>query len=517
MASPLDMRPGDDGIATAWRSILVALVCILTAIGFLYLETARSMVDIWLRSDTYAHGFTILPIGLWLVWERRRGLSQGIPAPTLTPVWLMLPLGMVWLAAHLIDVLVVQQYALVGFWMLAIWALLGTSVARYLAFPIAFLLFAVPVGEGLTYPMMEFTADFTVGMLRLTGIPVFRDGTFFSIPSGDWSVVEACSGLRYLIASVTLGVLYAYLTYTRLWKRLVFIGFAIAVPVLANGLRAYLIVMLAHLSDQRLATGVDHLIYGWVFFGIVVTILFAVGAIWRDPPSDTVPLPAPVGGPRHRVAVVALAAVCAAGLWSGLAWVLDRPGAESAIGLQAPNPAGDWQLTDETAWDWRPRIVGADGELNRFYRGPRGQGPVSLYLGVYRSQRQGAELVSSANQMALQQDPHWSDKEIVRRSIALPGGVLTVDQHRLASRDDRRLLVWSWYRVGRIATGDPYLAKLAEAGQRLVGGRRDGAAIAVAAPYENRPEEAAKVLTDFLSVMSASIAAELDRAVATEP
>ena len=178
------------------------------------------MVSIWERSDTYAHGFLIIPISLWLVWERRQGLKQLRPVPTLLPLLLFVPLGLGWLLADLVDVLVVQQLAFVGMLEVAIWAALGHQVARYLAFPILFLFFGVPMGEGLVYPMMNFTADFTVGMLELTGIPVYREGTFFTIPTGHWSVVEACSGVRYLIASVTLGVLFAYLSYSKWWKRL---------------------------------------------------------------------------------------------------------------------------------------------------------------------------------------------------------------------------------------------------------------------------------------------------------
>src|SRR4029077_9557246 len=144
---------------------------------------------------------------------------------------------------------------------------------------------AVPFGEALIPPLINFTADFTVGALQLTGVPVYREGSFFTIPSGNWSVVEACSGLRYLIASFTLGALYAYLTYRSLKRRLVFIGLSIIVPVLANGVRAYLIVITGHLSDMRLAVGIDHLIYGWVFFGIVMLLLFWIGTFWREDQS----------------------------------------------------------------------------------------------------------------------------------------------------------------------------------------------------------------------------------------
>lgn len=516
MATSADSIIGEGERPMGRAAALVALAAAFGAITFVYWGTAWSMVAIWLRSDTYAHGFLILPISLWLIWERRAAFAHVRLQPTLAPVWLMLPVCLAWLAGHLVDVLVVQQYAFVGLLILATWALLGTPLTRFLAFPIGFLLLAVPVGEGLMYPMMNFTADFTVEMLRLTGIPVYRDGTFFSIPSGDWSVVEACSGIRYLLASVTLGVLYAYLTYTKLWKRAVFTVFSVLVPVIANGLRAYMIVMIAHLSDMRLATGVDHLIYGWVFFGIVITVMFVVGAIWRDPPAPAMPVSAH-SAPGRRALPVALTAVVVASLGAGMAWALEPPTAleDSPVVVRAPDPAPEWRRERAELWDWRPRVVGADGEFYAYYRGPGG--PVGLYLGVYRRQREGAELVSSSNQMVLQKDTVWSDKEIVSRRIPTASGEMTVTQHRLASRTGLHLLVWEWYRVGRLETSNPYLSKLAEVGYRLVGGRRDGTLIAVAAPYIDDPEEAAAVLTRFVKSMSPSIAAELDRSVATGP
>jgi exosortase len=112
---------------------------------------------------------------------------------------------------------------------------------------------------------MQWTADATVFGLRLSGIPVYHEGQHLVIPSGSWAVVEACSGVRYLIASLTVGTLFAYLTYQSLKRRLIFVALSIIVPVIANWARAYMIVMLGHLSGNKLAVGVDHLIYGWVF------------------------------------------------------------------------------------------------------------------------------------------------------------------------------------------------------------------------------------------------------------
>jgi hypothetical protein len=105
---------------------------------------------------------------------------------------------------------VVQQYAVVIMIPLLVWAILGSEVVRALSFPLFFLLLAVPFGEFLLPALIEHTADFTVFALKLTGIPVYREGAYLTIPTGNWSVVEACSGLRYIIASLTAGLLYAY-------------------------------------------------------------------------------------------------------------------------------------------------------------------------------------------------------------------------------------------------------------------------------------------------------------------
>jgi exosortase A len=505
-----------------WGPGLLLLAAALALVTLAFYQTAWSILSIWARSETYAHGYLIVPISLWLVWEKRAGLARLAPKPSLLPLLLLLPLGFGWLLGHLVDTLVVQQFAYVGILVVSIWAVLGHRVARFLAFPILFLFFGVPVGEGLVYPMMNFTADFTVGMLKLTGIPVYREGTFFTIPSGQWSVVEACSGMRYLIASVTLGVLFAYLTYTSWWKRALFVLFSILLPVIANGFRAYMIVMIGHLSDMRLAVGVDHLIYGWVFFGVVITIMFLVGSIWRDPPAP-LPVPDPVTpspiSRRRATRLLGMMAVFAL-VWPAAAWALsDHGAAVEQVRVQAPQGSG-WRIQPELdAWDWRPRIVGTDGSLYAFYvpEGGADAAPVGLYLGVYRTQRQGAELVTSANVMIDQQHPVWSDTSIRPRRVVLERGALGVEEHLLSSRRGQRLLVWSWYLVDDRHTANPYLAKLLEARSRLTGHRGEAALIAVAAPYEEQPDAAAATLTAFLNSMLPAIDAEVARSLAVAP
>jgi exosortase A len=243
-----------------YRLLVLALLLatFVWLIGW-HVTAAFSMAAIWWHSETFAHGLVIYPVTAWLVWRKRRELAT---LPLKSCYSALLPLAAASVVALLGDVAGVQaahQFGLVAMTALAVVTIAGSAISRVIAFPLAFTLLAVPIGEFLLPVLMQYTADFTVAALRLSGVPVYREGLFFTVPTGRWSVVEACSGLRYLIASFTLGLLYAYLTYRSLWRRLLFVCASIVVPIVANWLRAYMIVMIGHLSDMRYAVGVDHL------------------------------------------------------------------------------------------------------------------------------------------------------------------------------------------------------------------------------------------------------------------
>ena len=496
----------------AWLAI-TAVVALLLA----YYATSASTVAIWSRSETFAHGYLIFPISAYLIWSRRKHIAQLAPAPDWRGLVLLAVLGLGWLAADLARVLVVQQLALVAMIPALVFTLLGWRVTWVMAFPLAFLLFAVPVGEFLIPPMMDFTADFTVVALQLTGIPVYREGTFFTIPSGNWSVVEGCSGLRYLIASFTLGTLYAYLTYRSMRRRLLFAAASIVVPIIANGLRAYMIVMIAHLSDMKLALGVDHYIYGWVFFGIVMLLLFWVGSFWRED-EEKVEAPAPAtaavaaSATRRGVLPAVLAALVVAGLWPAYAnYVESRAPKNLNIQLAAPQPAGGWRAA-EAFTEWLPAYKGTDARLTHAYR--KGDRVVAVTFAYYRYQRQDAELVNSMNEMIPQKHPVWSNVGEAVRRIELAGKPADVIQTKLRS-PGQRLLIWNWNWLNGPTTVNPYWAKLYEARARLFGRWDDAAAIIIYTPYEERPEAAAEVLQEFVRDMLPAVTATLERAADT--
>ena len=492
-------------------SLITAVTVIILLL--IFFSTAASTVAIWERSETFAHGFLIFPISIWLIWRRREALAQLIYQPDWRGLGVLLLLSAGWLFAHSGGVLVGEQLMLVAMIPVAVWTLLGARVVWAMAFPLGFLLLAVPMGEALIPHMMEFTANFTVKALQLTGIPVYQEGTFFTIPSGDWSVVEGCSGLRYLIASFTLGVLYAYLTYRSITRRIVFSLAAIVVPVIANGMRAYMIVMIADLSDMKLALGVDHLIYGWVWFGVVMLAMFWVGGYWRQDQDEVAAAPhrafvAEVGvGKLLLTALLVLGVVLTGPAYA--AWLAARSAAPTPVQIVSPAAVNGWVADTAPFTDWQPHYVGPDGQHAAYYS-KNGQ-RVMLYLAYYRTQRQGSELITSQNYMIMQKHPRWSNIGEAGVNPALGTLPERVIQTRLRA-PEQKLLVWRWDQLdGRDMTND-YLSKLLLARERVLGNRDDGAAIVVATPYTDDVDAAKPVLRAFLHDMRASIATRLGEA-----
>lgn len=492
---------------------VVPVLAFCVGLFALFSETLVTMVGIWDSSATYKHGYIIAPISLWLVWDRRKYLRSLSVRSTFIPLLLTLAVGPAWLLADLIDVNVVQQFAFVSLLIIGIWCIVGHRLAAELSFPLGFLLFAVPAGDFLVPHMMEFTATSTVALVKWTGIPVYREGMYFTLPSGSWSVVYACSGMRYLIAAVTLGVLYAYLTYRSLRRRLIFCAVSLLVPILANTARAYIIVMLGHLSGMKIATGVDHLLYGWVFFGIVMFILFWIGAIWREDLEDEPPATAAhesssdhgiLGATGPWVALVVT--LLAMGVWPGLSLAMQSLEPRTVVGqMKAPAVSSTWTEVADPQWLWRPQHRGPDREMAAFYRD--GDATVALHVAQYLSQDKGGELVSGLD--LTPEDAVWRQLSRGTYKLQLHSDVVGVER-KTFDVVDAELVSHSWYRIGESYTSHAYVAKLLELGERLSFSDMGSARIALVTdvPADQGGDE---VLQRFIDEHLAAIELMLDR------
>lgn len=495
----------------AWPRKLpqLSLALAVLAILLMHLPTTSAIVAIWLRSPTFNHGMLVLPVAAWLAWRQRAQLAGLTPNPWSPALALLAALGVIWMLAALAHVQVVQQYCLALMCITAVAAVLGLPVTRALAYPLAYTLLAVPFGEVFIPPLIDFTAHFTVTLLQLGGIPVFHENHFIALPSGSWAVADACSGLRYLIASLALGMLYAGVSYRRAVKRLVFIGIALVLPVVANGLRACMVVLIGHWSDMRLAVGVDHLIYGWVFFGLVMALLFWCGGQWRDEDLHLPPSPAgnssSAGAPTASFARVAVAAVAVCAVWPLLATVLMRPREADRTPepqLTLPAPPAPWQSTLLRPGDWQTPHRGQPQRLSANYRD--GRRLVSLQLTWYRHQTAGAELLAPVRRTVVSGMPQWEEVRSETRTLRIGDRQMKVQQS-VQQAATYKLLVWRWYRQAGVETTSPQYLKLLLAGSRLLGGDDSGAEIVLAAPYDEQPAPAEAAMRDLLTVMLPAI------------
>jgi EpsI family protein len=400
---------------------------------------------------------------------------------------------------------VVSQYTFVAMFPVAALALFGPRLAGSLAFPLVFLLFAVPFGEVFVAPLIEFTANFTVWAVRATGIPVLRSGTRFELPTGNWSVVEACSGVRYLISSITLGCLYAYLTYRSTARRALFIGLSMVVPVIANGMRAYMIVMIGHLSSMQLATGVDHIIYGWLFFGLVMFIMFWIGSFWRedtDAPqaaaaadagatTATGGANAPAAMPRRLPLMVGAVLVLSA-LWPATALLGERAN-DNPAPVRLDNLALSWPQAANFS-DWKPHYYQPDADYRRSYQS--GAGRVALTVLYYRNQNRHKTLISSENRLTGYKDA-WHDTTQTRRTEIIDGRAVTV-RETVLRKEGGALLVWDWMRIGGHDTTSNVAGKLWQMESKALLHGDDGAAVMLSAPLEENGDAARATLKAFL-------------------
>lgn len=478
---------------TSVRQVLLALGAVFVWVVTWYRGTAADILDIWWRSETFAHGLLVLPIFAWLVWRSRDRLVGEVLRPCWAMSALVVVAGMMWLLGELASVASVTHAALALLLIFSLIGVVGLRLARALAFPILFLFFGVPIGEFLLPIMMKYTALFTVAAVRMSGVPVYQEGLHFVVPNGRWSVVEACSGVRYLIASLMVGTLYAYLSYRSLKRRLLFVACAIVVPVVANWLRAYMIVMLGYLSDNSLATGVDHILYGWLFFGIVIMLMFWIGGRWReDLTSDTASGESQVVGvelPGFASSALRAAPIAVAvAVWPLLLGALERT--DTAQVQQLPDVpalrlAEGWEDAASASDDFRPSFEGFQKQVLRHFTDGRHR--VSVYVAVYAQQGSGRELVHTSNQLLQPSDNNWSRLVEGRGPDWGDGSWL----HSVLAGQGRSLVVLSGYWIdGRLVTND-YAAKALLALIKLQGRPDTSAYVAVwaSAPDEKRAEE----------------------------
>jgi exosortase A len=317
-----------------WRRVGPSLAFGLILLGVLFNHEVVAAVQTWNASTAYNHCFLVIPISLYLLWDRRQDFT-GIPVRPLPAALLAgFPIAVVWLLAERLGIMEGRQLAAVAFAQILFLAVLGSRLWWAMAGPLLYLFFLVPFGEFLTPQLQDVTTFFVRHGLEVIGIPAYIDGYVIEIPQGTFFIAEACAGLRFLIASIAFGCLYALMMYRSPMRRGLFILVSIIVPIIANGFRAIGIVTLGYILGSAQAAAADHVIYGWIFFSLVILLLIALGLPFRQDIIPTAPVRRSI--PRDATTFSDRAAVLAA--IGAVAVAAISPALSTTLSLTATQP-----------------------------------------------------------------------------------------------------------------------------------------------------------------------------------
>jgi exosortase A len=460
-------RPWRSERSVAWVMAVVAMVLAV------FWQTTWSMVELWKSSGTYSHGFLILPAFVWLVWQRRNELSCLPVRPFWPGLAILASFGLIWLIGHLASTNAPTQLTVFALVAAAIGTVLGASWVRALAFPLTFLFFAAPIGDSLVPHLMDWTADFTVAALKLSGVPVYREGNNFSIPSGDWSVVETCSGIRYVFACLTVAALYAWTIYRSTVRRLLFIASALAIAIVANWIRAYGIVMIGHLSDNQLAIGVDHFVSGGVLFAVIMATVFSLGALWREDsaegqrsrPADAARTSPPADPTlRNGAAVVAAAATLI--VWPLISLEINKAPATTSARIADVRSRAGWIRVQEPSVAWKPHV--SNPLQTRVQTFAKDGQQVSVYLATFGRPSPNSKVTSALNQLVSSDDRDWKMVQRGLTEASWRSEIVAVNSATLLGRDVS-VTAWQWYWIDGTMTTSPLRAALLQVLARLRG------------------------------------------------
>lgn len=452
-----------------WLQALVRLGLVWFALILAFRSDWAAMFDQWWNSSTYNHILLVPVIIAWLLWQRRE-TALGLP-PKPSP-WGLVATALaafVWVLGAFSGFDLLRQAGVVGLLPATALLLLGPRVFAAVLFPMVYFAFLVPFGDELVPPLQMITAKITIALVRLTEVPAVIDGVFIDTPAGLFEVAEACSGVKFLIAMVALGVLVANQCFISWRRRGLFLALCIIAPILANGVRAWATVFAAQYVGAERAAGFDHIVYGWIFFALVIAAILALS--WRyfdravdDPLVDATKLAQSRvldGLERARIplagAVTGGALILAAA--DGWAQAADRLAAPLPQQIFLPAVPG-WQRVDfEPEFAWEPRALGADHRLIGSYADARGR-KVDVFVALYASQKNGKE-AGGYGQGALIPGGDWSWE-----GAGAPVAGARSERLRAMGRIER--LALTWYRNGSLVTGSNTRLKLATIQDRLV-------------------------------------------------
>ena len=499
-------------------SMLTVIFC---AVAFVYWPTFSDLLGFERDADHTTHSALVVLVVIVLIWNLRDELAHLSIRPCLLGLIGLIGLGFVWLSGQLIFTRVLTQFAVLAMIPIAVLTLLGVRWLTTMAFPFFVLMFALPVWSPLVPTLVKWSAKFAELGIRASGVPVYRDGAYFVLPSGSWSIADTCSGVAFLSTCLLLGVLYAWTIYYSPVKRIAFIAGSAVIGVVGNWLRVYLTMMIAHVTDNRFLRD-DHYMFGWLLFALFLSAFCWFGWRYRDP----VQLPSSDVDRRHDQVYANSPALARVGRLRGfaiivvvLAIIFAWPLFESRLSLSQNSndseiaallPRGGWVRVATPSAEWVPEIKNPSKVSVQTFE-KNGQ-RVNVFLGLYRNETWDSKLVSASNQLA---GTGKSSATLADRGVAqteMSGMPFNAKTGLILSRTGR-ILAWHWYWVDGLATANDLRAKFQQLLVRLRGVHTTSSWVVIYTNANVSSDLSSQVLQQFMTEMGGALEAGLMDAV----
>jgi exosortase A len=509
----------ENNTRSGWPLASALITFLLLLIMILYQQTVIFLAAKWndLANSEYAHGYLVLAISIYLIVYNRKRLAKLSPCPSYAILPLVFLAVLLWLVAVLVDVQTLETVGLLGVLFAVIWALLGYQVMIILAFPLLFIAFAIPVWFPLSPLLQDITADVVFWLMRVIEVPAFRQENMIAVPAGVFSVEEACSGLRYLLAALTLGSLYAYMNYVSLWGRVTVVFVAAGTALLANILRVFIVIYLGYSTEMQHPWVHDHLMLGWYLFGgLVAVLLFLDARFYRhasvlenaaagkiaEKMSAEEASDSNISCRKGQLQYFIVAGLCAIILSIGPAIVYQQNNHQQLSGsdIKVTLPAGieGWSGPMVSENDWTPQYHGAiNAKADYLVRDKN----VTLFMAYYPFQKQGVEVINDLNRIS--NNKIWQTKYPHSRVRSLP--VHDVMEQVIEKNQNNKRLVWYWYNISGQLTVNKYEAKAMQLAGLLMG-QPQAYMVAVSVPVGDDIEQAREFIKNIINDLQRPLA-----------
>lgn len=446
------------------RRALTHVAMFLVAFGVLYRDTLAHILNV-LSTAEGSHGFLILAVSLFLIWNKRKDLKAIPVSPALLPGALLGGLGCFMLfAGKLANAMLLQQISIVPTLFGGIWLFLGFGHLKALLFPVGYLIFLTGIVEeilgNISVPIQTLSAWIASRLLGLIGMPVLQTSTVIELPHISLEVVKECSGINHIVALLALALPLAYLSQRTLAKKCILVLAALVIGIFANGLRVALIGVyssydpLGPLHGPAEALRVSSIFFVGIILLIMLSHFLGRGEAKRKPsdpgatnthPTEAEKRPLPherakidekVGRRRLAPGIVALAIFTVT--LGFMHFYKPEPVRLQSPLRDFPMLIGGFQGKDLDKIDQRIRPFSADDELLRVYEDAEGN-RVELYIGYFEIQDRERKIVDYRRD--------WMHQRAVRVPVGRAEDQVCINKTSLREANDLGT-VFFWYDMG---------------------------------------------------------------------